>query len=247
MLRSSLFGAVARGPRVFLTGVHVASVAGIDLLYTGPRLDQADLDVWESCLHRARHAPLTTPIAFTAREFLRSIGRCSGGKDLEWIKNAIRRLTSAKVEIVEKGKPARSGNLLAKYERDDQDQHYVVWVDPEISAFYGVSDWTQVQWEQRLKLKGMALAQWLHGFYATHAKPHPLKVETLHRLCGSETKALNDFRPKLRVALERVTAATGWTWTLGADDLVRVEVVPSRSQRQHLMHRKGPTDSFSGR
>ena len=29
------------------------------------------------------------------------------------------------------------------------------------------------------------LAQWLHGFYASHAKPFPIKIETLHRLCGS--------------------------------------------------------------
>jgi len=26
------------------------------------------------------------------------------------------------------------------------------------------------------------LAQWLHGFYASHAKPFPIKIETLHRL-----------------------------------------------------------------
>lgn len=37
----------------------------------------------------------------------------------------------------------------------------------------------------RHALDGHQLAQWLHGFYASHAKPFPIKIETLHRLCGS--------------------------------------------------------------
>ena len=34
------------------------------------------------------------------------------------------------------------------------------------------------------------LAKWLHGFFATHAKPYPYKVGTLHNLCGSTDKSL---------------------------------------------------------
>ena len=48
---------------------------GIDILYTGPRLDQSDLDVWQGALHLARLAPLGNRIEFTEKSFLRLIGR----------------------------------------------------------------------------------------------------------------------------------------------------------------------------
>ncbi|MFZ2391997.1 MAG: hypothetical protein WAW68_06085 [Rhodoferax sp.] len=39
-------------------------------IHTGPQLDQADLDVWEQCLHLARTGGLGTRIQFTAGGFL---------------------------------------------------------------------------------------------------------------------------------------------------------------------------------
>ena len=41
------------------------------------------------------------------------------------------------------------------------------------------------------------LALWLHGFYASHAAPHPLSVEYLHKLSGSQTKRLRRFKENL--------------------------------------------------
>ena len=52
-----------------------------------------------------------------------------------------------------------------------------------------------------MALRGQQLAQWLHSFYSTHADPHPIKVETIRRLCGSENKDLFGFRRDLREAL----------------------------------------------
>jgi hypothetical protein len=57
-----------------------------------------------------------------------------------------------------------------------------------------------VEWAVRHELDGKPLAQWLHGFYASHAKPFPLKIETLHRICGSEAGEMWKFAQTLRKA-----------------------------------------------
>ena len=43
--------------------------------------------------------------------------------------------------------------------------------------FFGPTRWTQIDWEQRQRLRGKPLASWLHGFYASHAEPRALTAE----------------------------------------------------------------------
>src|SRR3990167_8346897 len=71
VLRSALFGAIKRGKRRYIEREPIASLGGIAILYTGPRLDQSDLDVWEGALHLARLAKLGDRIDFTEKGFLR--------------------------------------------------------------------------------------------------------------------------------------------------------------------------------
>jgi hypothetical protein len=45
IIRSALFGIVRRGRRMYVEERKIASIVGIDIIYSGPQLDQADLDV----------------------------------------------------------------------------------------------------------------------------------------------------------------------------------------------------------
>lgn len=237
VLRCALFGAVARGRRAFLQGLQVASVEGLRVLFTGPRLDQADLDVFEQCLNLARKNGVGVRIEFTAKDFLKAIGRATGGKNIEWLQNAFRRLASSVVEIID-GKRAYFGPMIHNGTRDDETGRYVIQINPAIVALYGSDGWTQIEWEQRMAIKGQPLAQWLHGFFSTHAQPYAYKVETLRGLCGSQAAELKHFRADLRDALGKLAAATGWTWEVDAADLVHIETAPSSSQRRHLAKRR---------
>lgn len=53
-LRSALFGAIAKGRRRSINGEDLAAIDGVTIRYKGERLDQGDLDVWESVLHAVR-------------------------------------------------------------------------------------------------------------------------------------------------------------------------------------------------
>jgi exonuclease V gamma subunit len=93
-----------------------------------------------------------------------------------------------------------------------------------------------VEWGVRHALDGSQLAQWLHGFYASHAKPFPMKVETLLRLAAARTE-LRSYRQTLRKALDAVAEASaahgeGFSYEIRGD-LVHVEK-KARPQRRHL-------------
>lgn len=233
VLRSALFGAIKRGKRAYQERVKKASVEGVTVIHTGPQLDQADLDVWQHCLHLARTDGLGTRIQFTAGGFLKAIERGTGKSQHEWLKGAFARLSSSVVEVAE-GKRAYFGPMLIGGARDDETGHYVIEMNPKIAALFGTDGWSGVEFETRRALKGQPLAQWLHQFYLSHARPFGFKVETLHRLCGSENAAIKGFRQELRQALERLAEVTGWTCEIDENDVVNVAKTPTLSQRRTI-------------
>lgn len=257
VLRSALFGAIKRGKRRYMEREPIASVEGIAIRYTGPRLDQSDLDVWEGALHLARITTLGSRIDFTERGFLRLISRGGEGgdsigkSDREWLKKVFARLSATTVEI-QHGPYAYGGSLIDEYFRDERSGRYILILNPRMRAIFGRDSWTQIDWNIRHALRGHPLSQWLHGFYSTHAAPLPYKVETLHRLCGSETgdgaktaserhKAMLGWRedslvPALK-ALETVSLQAGqmFAWQIApGSGLVSVRRQPSVSQQKGL-------------
>lgn len=237
ILRSALFGAIKRGKRAYQDAVKKASVDGVTVIHTGPQLDQADLDAWEHCLHLARKFGLGSHIHFSANSFLRDIGRATGKSQHEWLKGALRRLMTSLVEL-EDGKRAYAGQLIQEWFRDDKTGHHVIKINPKIAAMYGTDGWTQIEWQQRQALRKQPLAQWLHGFYSTHAAPYPYKVSTLHDLCGSENGQIAGFHRDLLDALNMLKEATAWTWEINESNLVRINKKPTGSQARHLIREK---------
>ena len=233
VLRGALFAAVQGKGRVAMKRELLAAQRGIEIRFTGWQLDQSDLDVWEEALHLARQHPLGTRCDFTARGFLKALGRQPGGRSIGWLRDAFARLGGAWVEITH-GPRTYAGSLIeARYENATTGLHMLI-LNPELVKLYMATRWTAIDWEQRQRLRGKPLALWLHGFYATHAEPHDLSVEYLHKLSGSRTKELRFFKKNLGQALRDLKVA-GAIRSFGIEDgLVHVEAVPSRSQRKHL-------------
>ena len=111
-------------------------------------------------------------------------------------------------------------------------------MNPKIIELYGLDGWSSVEFGQRMALKKRPLAQWLHGYYSSHAKPFPVKIETLHRLCGSQNASLKGFKQDLKLALEKLQEVTSWIWTIDDSDLVHLSKVPTASQSRHLFKRE---------
>ena len=180
VLRGALFAAIHKDRR-YMDRELIAAQDGITIRYTGKQLDQSDLDVWEQVLHLARTQALGTECHFTAHGFLKALGRQTGKSGHEWLQTALERLTGA-VVLISDGRRTYFGTLIEGGARDEDTGRYVVDINPKLAKFYGRSQWTQLDWEQRQQLRGKPLALWLHGFYASHAAPYPLTVAYLHKL-----------------------------------------------------------------
>ena len=238
VLRGALFAAIqGKNRAASFRKELLATQDGVRIRYTGWQLDQADLDVWEQALHLARTQALGTRCYFTAHGFLKALGRHTGATAHQWLDDVLTRLTGAVVEITA-GRRTYFGTLIDEGARDEETGLYVVEINPKLAKFFGHSQWTQIDWAQRQALRRKPLALWLHGFYASHAAPHPLSVAYLHKLTGSQTKQLKHFKQNLAQALRDLEAVGAIQAFEIRDNLVHVQTVPSKSQQRHLAARR---------
>jgi hypothetical protein len=236
-LRSALFGAIRKGRRRFIKGEQLAALDGVEIRYTGERLDQGDLDVWESLLHAVRDQNLGSQCRVTSYVLLKLMGKADTGGNRRTLHTRITRLRAGTIEI-KQGRYVYIGGLIGEAFKDEKTQEWVIDMNPKLRALYGADQFTQVQWAVRHALNGQQLAQWLHGFYASHAKPFPVRIETLLKLAGSENENSRSAQQKLRKALDAVAEAStahgvGFSYTIQGD-LVHVEKKASGVQQRHL-------------
>jgi hypothetical protein len=96
-----------------------------------------------------------------------------------------------------------------------------------IAELFAPSQHTWLHASARRALGKGYLAKWLHGYFSSHAKPHPICVAALLELSGSENRELRDFRRKLKAALAEVarvetTEGRRFEWCIDDEDLVHV-------------------------
>ncbi|EKD39755.1 MAG: TrfA family protein [uncultured bacterium] len=231
-LRSALFGLIQRGKRRAVKGEIIAAVKGLDIRYTGWQLDQGDFDVLVQALHLQKHSVSITANQYTqfkVKGFLNAIGRQPGKSGREWLKDSFRRLTATAMEVNVEIKHrymtdtfSYVGSLIDEFYYSEQEREYFLKINPKLASLFDAG-WTQLQWQQRLRLK-TDLAKWLHGFYASHRDPFPIKVVTYRHISGSSCGRLSDFRGKLCSALEELLAAGILTfWEIDHEDKVQVQ------------------------
>lgn len=236
-LRSALFGVIAKGKRRYIDGEQLTALDGIEIRYTGQRLDQGDLDVWESVLHAVRLQELGSQCRLTSYALLKLMGKTDTGKNRATLNRRITRLVASAL-TVKQGPYSYIGSLIAGAAKDEETQEWVIELDPRLRPLFAADQFTQIQWAVRNELDGQQLAQWLHGFYATHAKPFPLKAETLLNLSGGENADPYSGKQKLRKALDAVAVASaahgeGFSYEIFGD-LVHVDKKAEGAQRRHL-------------
>lgn len=236
LLRGALFS-ISNVRDVVKKRTLLASVKGIEVRFKGERLNQTDLDTWETIVHLARTQKLGTKVQFSAHSMLTMLGRHHGREQHEQLKEDISRLTGAVVEITikEEGQ-AFGGTMVQSYYRDEVKQVYVIEISPQLLKLYQAGN-TYIDWNERQQLGNANLAKWLHGFYSSHAVQLPYKVATIRDLCGAKaSQRLGDFRKLLRTALDLLvakdTSIVGWT--IDDNDCVVVSRRPSKSQRRYL-------------
>lgn len=211
ILRSALFGIVQRGRRELLNDELLASWRGVELIYSGERLNQNDLDVWLQVLHLHRREELGKPVYFTWNGLLKDLNRNAGGKDILWLKRTINRLTKSHV-LIKTERYTYAGGLLHDWGEDEYTGRFFLTANPALSKFFLNEDYTRLHWEDRLGLTGETeYARWLHAFISTHQapadNPSRIRLDKLQELCGSTISRARQFRTRIEEAMEALHSA----------------------------------------
>jgi TrfA protein len=232
LLRSALFAGIHSSKRQFIgiqtspekepEGVTIASQDGQSIKYAGTQLNQYDADVFFELMHRSRREALGNAVFFTGADFLASIGRTRNDLNYEDLDDSLRRLNRGTLDVFWQVGAKRYtfvGSLVGNYIREDESKLYRVSLSPEIKTLFSPASYTQLEWEERLKLKGKPLALWLHSYFSTHAKPFPVSASYLKEKTGSPTKLVKHFKPELRTALKALESLDGWTVEWNGDNI----------------------------
>lgn len=217
----------------------IAAIGDYEVRIKGIRPNQTVLDVWLELIHLAKEQPLENVVEFTAHSLLKKLERNTGKSQHEQLKEEISSLVAVYIEITSKTK-AKSffGNLVTSGEQDEKTGHYRVQFNADFQKLFS-DGYSCINMEQRRALGRNNLAKWLHGYYASHAEPYPLKVETIHTMCGSDTQEMFHFRAALKKALDALKKVGGiHAWKIDSNDLVHVVNVPTTSQQKHLKRKK---------
>lgn len=233
LARSALFRVARKNSRrEMLRDVHIETVNGIELSFTGETLFQTDEDVFLQLLHLARMQPADAPIHFKPSALIKELRWVKGSSAYNRLAEIIERLVVGTVKIKQTAPDGSvktfNGHLLrsslTKISAGDQKvSNWTVQLEPAIVSLFAPASYSTLFWETRVMLSSM-LAKWLHSFYSTHAQPYPYKVETIRTLSGSDTAKLYHFRADIKSALEELVKI-GFlkSWKIDAADLVSVE------------------------
>lgn len=234
--RSALFAAI-KEPKIrkLFDNAPIASQGGFSIIYTGQQLDQGHIDIFEGIMHFARRVHEGNRVKLTRYALLKLIGRASGKEQYDWLLHRFNHLTATSVSIMHDGKRIFWGSLLPRGALDIETGEIVIEITRDLAKLFarGLS---RVQWEERRKIGRHPLAQWLHLYYAGHAKPVPVSVVWLQKHSGSDTATLRKFRQSLRKALQKlqtVEAIEGWEID-PQTDLVHIQRTPTPSQAKYL-------------
>lgn len=228
VVRSSLFSARdKREPRRTFRGEDLIVIGDGRINYRGEELRQDDETVWLHVLHLARVHPLGESVEFTPHAFLKAIGWGTSAKEYARLREHLSRMQATALSVYSKrlGKGC-SVSLIRKFEyADEAGQKLVRWrvyIEPEMHILFGGVYYTQLEWEQRMRLG--TLACWLHGLYSSHTQPFPMKVSTLKDGCGSAARDLKNFRYRLRKSLDELRQVGFLShWSIDRTDLVHIQ------------------------
>lgn len=231
ILRSALFNARnKKWQREYFEKATIAVIGEGEITYTGRELRQDDETVWLQLIHLARELPLGELVEFTAYSFIKSLRWNNSAKSYKRLRDSLERMQATALTVYSKRigegvslsmipffawRQGRNGPPLPMYQ---------VRIAPELIELFSGVRYTLIGWQQRLALPN-GLATWIHGYYASHKEPYPIKLETIREGAGLTVKRKDHLKEQTEIALEalkRVGFLKSWKIE---GDLVYVERV----------------------
>lgn len=204
----------------------IASQKNISMYVTGEETNVFDRDVLMQLLQYQRKHPVGQRFSFSARQVLDDMGKPINGRNVATLIRSIERLHETHVRLEQldpRGGRFGTFTLVSEFYRDESEgsgqQNWVISFNETVADLLGRDEQTRLIWGQSQMLKGL-LAKWLHGYYASHANPHPVTTSFLHKLTCSNIAELKHFRPRVKEALDELVGAkflASWSYDRESD------------------------------
>jgi hypothetical protein len=227
ILRSALFNCRNRNqPRLYMKDAEIAMIGDGQVIYRGEELRQDDELVWLHLIHLVKKLPLGECVDFTPYAFVKALCWPIKGQSYERLRITLSRMQATAIRIQSRRLGCFiSVSLITKFRsRNDLNENlsrWQVWIGEEMRLLFDEEFLTRINWEIRKSLPD-GIASKLFGYWASHRQPFPVKVETLHKLCGSEM-SIKHFKAELKKSLDlldKVGFLASWEFK---DDLVAVK------------------------
>ena len=163
VLRAALFGVTMKGARAYLERKEIHAQEGIRIVYTGARLDQGDLDVWETVLHIARIQALGDECRVTAYQLLKALGKTDTGKNRGTLEHRLSRMNATALDV-KVSKFSYEGSLIDEVYRAEKSRKYIIRLNPKLSNLFAADQFSRLI--GACVMSWMA-SLWLSGFTAT--------------------------------------------------------------------------------
>lgn len=179
------------------------------ITYSGEELRQDDATVWLQLIHLAKERPLGASIDFTAYGFCKSVNWPICKDSYIRLRTCLIRMQATALSVYSNRlKEGVSISMIPRFKwRDEVTKRplakYQVELAPELVGLFGDLQYTQIEWQQRLELP-RGLATWLHGYYASHRRPYPIKLCTLKKGAGLTTVQNKHLKENFKKALNEL-------------------------------------------
>jgi len=219
IIRSALFNARNRKkPRMYLKDVDIVVIGDGQITYRGEELRQDDELVWIHLLHLAKKRQLGECIEFTPYSFVKEIGWPISGQSYVRLRTCLSRMQATAINLVSNRLGIGiSVSLIHEFKWAEENSRILkkwqVWISPKMQSLFSDRCYTMLDWEKHKNLP-RGVASRLHGYWASHREPYPIKVESLKKLCGLEIKDKH-FKEILVEALrllESIGFLKGWNF-----------------------------------
>lgn len=205
-LRGALFGMVRKGRRALVGDMPIFTMSQYDLTFTGYKLDQNDLEVWDTLIYLAKERKVDNKLRITLYDLCQQLKIIGTNTSYEAILKRVQRLQLGQVKIKLNDKEF-GGSLLNNYFVDKAgDGKLVIEYNKRLTPLFTDGDYTLISADIRHLLGDNQLARWLCNFYESHREPIPFAIDFIQKLCRSEN-TLKDFKYKLKMALQEVKKA----------------------------------------
>jgi len=241
-LRSALFGIGSSNK--LLQREKITAPNGYEICVTGNKLTTSDLKYLDVLFSLASNENICE---FTIYRFLKLMSKTDSMENRKNLKKFFSRVIATSIEVLDKKGTNQSyeGSIIIDKKLNEITGTTIVTLNPHLRRFFQRTGFTLLNQNISLELKRHPLAQWLFGYYSSHARPYPILIKTMHELCGSESENIDSFTQCVKIALKKISIAytkhgKTFNWEI-KDDLVSVLRTATNSQNRNViknMYRK---------